>query len=92
MITFNQAYTILLESASFLGTEHLSLADAANRILARDVTADVNIPPFDKAAMDGYACRRADLASALTIIETIPAGRLGELDEGERFPVEFQSR
>ena len=34
------------------------------------------MPPFDKATMDGYACRRADLGNPLTVIETIPAGRM----------------
>jgi molybdopterin molybdotransferase len=82
MITFNQAYNIMMKAAALLGTEHVPLADAANRIMARDVTSDVNMPPFDKAAMDGYACRRADLASALTIIETIPAGRMPTLPVG----------
>jgi len=82
MITFNQAHAIMLKAASFLGAEHVPLADTANRILARDVTSDVNMPPFDKAAMDGYACRRTDLAGALTIIETIPAGRMPTLPVG----------
>ena len=34
------------------------------------------MPPFDKATVDGYACRRADLGNPLTVIETIPAGRM----------------
>jgi len=32
------------------------------------------MPPFNKAAMDGYACRRADLQEVLKVIEIIPAG------------------
>jgi molybdopterin molybdotransferase len=50
------------------------MSGAANRILAEDVTSDVDMPPFDKSAMDGYACRKADLANELLIIEDIPAG------------------
>jgi molybdopterin molybdotransferase len=34
----------------------------------------MDMPPFNKSAMDGFACRRADLGNELTIIETIPAG------------------
>jgi molybdopterin molybdotransferase len=34
----------------------------------------MDIPPFNKSAMDGYACRRADLGNELTVVETIPAG------------------
>ncbi|MHC4104036.1 MAG: molybdopterin molybdotransferase MoeA, partial [Planctomycetota bacterium] len=37
-------------------------------------TSDMDIPPFNKSAMDGYACRRADLGNELTVVETIPAG------------------
>jgi len=36
----------------------------------------MDLPPFDKALRDGYACRRADLGNVLTVIETIPAGAL----------------
>jgi len=32
------------------------------------------MPPFNKSAMDGFACRRADLTNELTVVETIPAG------------------
>ncbi len=52
------------------------MSDALGRILAEDVAADMDLPPFDKATVDGYACRRADLGNALTVIETIPAGRV----------------
>jgi molybdopterin molybdotransferase len=40
-----------------LGTEAVELAKAAGRVLARDVVAAGPIPPFDRAAMDGYALR-----------------------------------
>ncbi|MEI6211706.1 MAG: gephyrin-like molybdotransferase Glp [bacterium] len=82
MIPFAQAYDIMLQAASLLGTEQVPLIDAAGRILAQDVTADISMPPFDKSAMDGYACRRVDLGRPLTIIETIPAGRMPTLPVG----------
>ena len=34
----------------------------------------MDMPPFNKATVDGFACRRADLGAELEIIETIPAG------------------
>jgi len=74
MLPFEKAFEIVLNSARLLGTEHIGLADAANRILAEDVKSDIDMPPFNKSAMDGYACRRTDLANELAIIETIPAG------------------
>jgi molybdopterin molybdotransferase len=36
--------------------------------------SDIDMPPFDRVAMDGFACRRADLGKPLEIIETVPAG------------------
>lgn len=41
----------------------VSLAEAAGRITARAVTSPIDVPPFDNAAMDGYAIRLADAAS-----------------------------
>lgn len=76
MLPFEKALEIVLKSARPLGAERVSLADAANRVLAEDVESDMDIPPFNKSAMDGYACRRADLANKLVIIETIPAGHI----------------
>jgi molybdopterin molybdotransferase len=40
-----------------LGAEPVALADAAGRVLAADVIAEVPVPGFDRAAMDGYALR-----------------------------------
>lgn len=48
--------------------------DCLGRILASNIYSDVDMPPFDKSAVDGYACRRADLPGPLTILETIAAG------------------
>jgi molybdopterin molybdotransferase len=44
------------------GIETVALQDADGRILAQDVTAGINLPPFDNSAVDGYAVRYADLA------------------------------
>jgi molybdopterin molybdotransferase len=74
MITLNDALQIVLSSARPLGSECVELSDALGRVLAEDVAADMDMPPFDKALRDGYACRRADLGRALIVIETIPAG------------------
>jgi len=74
MITFERAFQIIMSSARELGTERIGIDSAVNRILAEDIRSDVDMPPFNKAAMDGYACRREDLGNELTVIETIPAG------------------
>ncbi|MFI7117104.1 gephyrin-like molybdotransferase Glp [Amycolatopsis sp. NPDC049868] len=60
----------------------LPLASAAGLVLAEDVRAGVSLPPFDNSAMDGYAVRAADTATAdtapvtLPVAEDIPAGRV----------------
>jgi molybdopterin molybdotransferase len=74
MIKFDDAFEIMMGSARRLGTERVDIDCALNRVLAEDVVSDIDMPPFNKSAMDGYACRRADLANELTVIETIPAG------------------
>jgi len=74
MVLFEKALKTVLDSARRLGSERVAPASAVNRILAEDVKSDIDMPPFDKATRDGYACRRKDLANELTLIETIQAG------------------
>jgi molybdopterin molybdotransferase len=76
MLKFEDAFEIVMNSISGkpLGTERVEIDCALNRILAEDVVADRDSPPFNKSAMDGFACRREDLDNELTVIETIPAG------------------
>jgi len=58
------------------GTVRVPLQEALGRVLAEDVHADRDVPPFPRATMDGYACRREDLPGPLTVLESIPAGRM----------------
>jgi molybdopterin molybdotransferase len=74
MIELKEALQIVLKAARQLGGERVDLADALNRVLAEDVAADADMPPFDRSTMDGYACRRADLSDVLRVIEMLPAG------------------
>lgn len=62
MRTPEQAIASILEHAAPLReVEQASLVDALGRVLARDVFSDVDLPPFRKSAMDGYAVHSADL-------------------------------
>ncbi len=74
MLPFEKALEIVLNSARQLDTERIEFNCALNRILAEDLKSDIDIPPFNKSAMDGFACRRADLSNELKVVETIPAG------------------
>lgn len=58
------------------GTVTLSLEEALGRVLAENIHADHDVPPFPRATMDGYACRLEDLPGPMEVLETIPAGRL----------------
>lgn len=74
MLPFEEALKIVMDSAHKLADEPVDVRHAANRVLAEDVTSDIDMPPFDKSLRDGYACRRADLSHELAVVETIPAG------------------
>src|SRR5450756_964166 len=78
IITFEKAYETVINSAFSTGTETVSFIDSLNRVLAGDITSDMDIPPFNKATVDGFACRKADLGAELEIIETIAAGNQPE--------------
>lgn len=58
--------------------ETVSLKDARGRVLAHDVIAPIDLPPFDNSAVDGYAVRHADLGAGettLAIVDRLQAGR-----------------
>lgn len=74
MISFDAAYKIVLENAGLTPAEDAALGDCLGRVLAVDVASDMDMPPHNLSAMDGFACRQADLDNGLTEIETIPAG------------------
>lgn len=74
MISFEEALQTVLNSAIPLDKESVPLPAACGRILYTDIASDVDMPPFNKSAMDGYACRVEDLDKPLQVIETIAAG------------------
>jgi molybdopterin molybdotransferase len=76
MITFEEALDIVLSHAGLLETETVDFTNSLGRVLAEDVVSDMDMPPFDKSAMDGYACRKEDLKNELEVLEIIAAGQL----------------
>lgn len=76
MIRFEEALDIISQFAVPLETERIELESSLGRILASDVYSDMDMPPFDKSAVDGYACRFSDLQKELNVLETIPAGQV----------------
>jgi molybdenum cofactor synthesis domain-containing protein len=61
MIPVSEAVRIVLEKAEPLEAESVLLGEALGRVLAEEVFADTDLPPFDRARMDGYAVRSEDL-------------------------------
>jgi molybdopterin molybdotransferase len=76
MVDFNDAIKIIIREAFILGKEQQPLHDCTGRILAQDVLSDIDMPPFNRAAMDGFACRRSDLEYRLEVTGTLRAGEI----------------
>ena len=82
MITVREAHAILDRAIEPAGEEMVALAEALGRVLARDVVADVDWPPFDTSAMDGYAIRVAEAQSAGLVLSE----RAGLVAAGDAYP------
>lgn len=76
MISFEEANQILDKTLRNTDTESIDSVSSLGRILAEDIVSDMDMPPFDKSAMDGFACRFEDIGNELEIIETIAAGQV----------------
>jgi len=61
MISHEEALQVIRERVQVLGAEELEIARCAGRVLAADVVCRLASPPFNKAAMDGFAARAPDL-------------------------------
>jgi molybdopterin molybdotransferase len=70
VITFDEALALVAGAAKPLGAEPVALAEAHGRTLAAPVIAQVDSPPRDVSAMDGYAVREADLPGHLPVAGT----------------------
>lgn len=84
--SWQEARDLLLSLAKETDIEETALEECLGRVLAFDLTASGDVPPFDRSAYDGYAMRSQDLKAAgkdspvtLRITETIPAGRVPTL-------------
>src|SRR5215471_9510235 len=77
MIPVIDAIQIVLRLTTPLGTEAVALSQALNRILAADIIADTDLPPFDRAQMDGYAIRAADVAQTPARLQIVGESAAG---------------
>jgi putative molybdopterin biosynthesis protein len=66
LLTFDEAKKAIESQfgAKQLGVEEISLLESSNRVLAENITANMDIPPFNRSTVDGYAVRSADTFGA----------------------------
>ena len=69
VISLSEALTILAAAVSPAAAEDVPLSGSLGRVLARDLRSDVDWPPFDTSAMDGYAVRLADARGGSAVRE-----------------------
>ncbi len=81
MISPDKALSLIAERVQPLGAERVPLDEAAGRVLAEDLHAAQDLPPFDNSAMDGFAVRLldcgAEAGATLPVVETVRAGERG---------------
>src|SRR5215212_11497600 len=88
MFSVAEAIQIVRQQTATLAHERVELPHARGRVLAQDVVADSDLPPFDRSQMDGYAVRADDVRYApvrLRIVGESAAGRgwHNQLEEGQ---------
>jgi len=92
VISADEALRLVLDNVAILGAERTPITSAFARVLAEEIRSPRDIPGFDNSAMDGYAVRAQDVASAseskparLRVIETIAAGAMASrpIEAGE---------
>jgi len=74
MITIQEALEILKKNIHLMHTEKIPLSSTINRVLAEDIIADIDFPPFNKSAVDGYAFSREDINENLKMVGLVRAG------------------
>jgi molybdopterin molybdotransferase len=87
VLSFEEARRVIEQHAAAVTaaqTEAVDLLDAADRVLAEQITADRNLPPFPRSTRDGYAVRSADLSQLPATLDVIAEIKAGE--KLERIP------
>lgn len=85
MIPVEEALDLILGNTRQLPAESIDFTKATGRLLREDVVSDIDMPPFPRSAVDGFALRARDLESVpttLRIVGTIPAGSFPDFQVG----------
>lgn len=75
------AQRCVIETMKQLGTETVHLTQALGRVLAEEVMANRDQPPYDVSAMDGFALRSADVEHAPVVLEVIEDIKAGDMPQ-----------
>jgi molybdopterin molybdotransferase len=86
LIDVDVALERILAGAKPLPTEWVELCEVSGRVLAVDVSAKRDQPPFDSSAMDGYAVRQADLQTLPAILDLVGTSAAGHSYKGALRP------
>jgi molybdopterin molybdotransferase len=92
MISFQEARSIILSKAHSFGVESVDLENALERVLAQDIYASRDFPPFNRSMMDGIAINIDDFQNDIKqfkCVETVLAGSISnkELKQGECYKI-----
>src|SRR5258708_21349545 len=92
MIPVSEAIQIVLQRTRELEVESVALGEAIGRVLAEDIIADSDLPPFDRAQMDGFAVRAADVTNVPARLRIAGESAAGagwhqEMKTGEAGPI-----
>ncbi|HWZ85825.1 MAG TPA: molybdopterin molybdotransferase MoeA, partial [Thermoanaerobaculia bacterium] len=79
MVTVEEALAIVRSACTVRPAESASLSDGLGRVLVSNLRTDVDWPPFDTSAMDGYAVRVADAAEGRSLSERAGLVAAGDL-------------
>ncbi|MCC6021448.1 MAG: molybdopterin biosynthesis protein [Thermoproteaceae archaeon] len=82
LLALEEALARLLALTAQPGIEEVKLAEAYGRVLAEDVTAPIDVPPFDRATMDGYAVV-AESTYGASELEPVELRLVGRAEAGE---------
>ncbi len=77
MISITKALKIIKSKVVVLGTEKIDLNDAVGRVLAENIVADTDLPPFDRSQMDGFAVIAKDTAKGPVDLKVVGESAAG---------------
>ena len=88
MIPVSQAISLIEQNVRSLGIEELQIDSSVGSVLAEDIIADMDLPPFDRSQMDGFAVRADNVANTPVELKIVGESAAGhgwhdEMEKGE---------